>query len=314
MIVIFTNQHDLTVDLGILAFRRWGLPYQRINTEIALPTLTLEREGEASQRVADLDFREVRAVWYRRPVFSLTNSDLPALEGSFVEEERRAAWFNAFEALRAHPWFNWPDDNRRAGRRISMLSTALQCGLAVPTSQVVSDAVAARAFVRRVGSTVVKCVGAGFRDDAGGRAAFAHVIEHAQQVPEDIGAAPVLLQAFIPKIADWRITVFGKKVVAVRLDSQAELTARVDWRQSERPLAMHWLPLPDSVMAGLQKFMMVTRLRFGAFDFVEDTTGQLWFLEVNPNGQWGWMEQEAGIPLSDALAEALSTAMQEQRT
>lgn len=44
-------------------------------------------------------------------------------------------------------------------------------------------------------------------------------------------------------------------------------------------------------------------LKFGAFDFMLDSDGQYWFLEVNPNGQWGFVELEAGIPISEGFAQ-----------
>lgn len=46
-------------------------------------------------------------------------------------------------------------------------------------------------------------------------------------------------------------------------------------------------------------------LRFGALDFIVDPDGQWWFLEINPNGQWAWIEDEIGLPISSALADAL---------
>ena len=47
-------------------------------------------------------------------------------------------------------------------------------------------------------------------------------------------------------------------------------------------------------------------LAFYAFDFVISTTGDLYFFEVNPNGQWLWIEQITGMPISKAMAELLS--------
>jgi hypothetical protein len=48
-------------------------------------------------------------------------------------------------------------------------------------------------------------------------------------------------------------------------------------------------------------------LVFGALDFVvtdkADETHQ--FIEINPNGQWGWIENNTGQPISRALADAL---------
>ena len=47
-------------------------------------------------------------------------------------------------------------------------------------------------------------------------------------------------------------------------------------------------------------------LRFAAIDLLADVDGRHWFLELNPNGEWGWLQQQAGLPLADALADELT--------
>ena len=34
------------------------------------------------------------------------------------------------------------------------------------------------------------------------------------------------------------------------------------------------------------------------------------FLEVNPAGEWGWLERDLGYPIGDALAEALVAGLE----
>jgi len=51
------------------------------------------------------------------------------------------------------------------------------------------------------------------------------------------------------------------------------------------------------------------RLKFGALDFLLDKSGVYWFLEINPNGQWGFVEEETGLPISKAMVELFHTAM-----
>ena len=48
-------------------------------------------------------------------------------------------------------------------------------------------------------------------------------------------------------------------------------------------------------------------LQFGAFDFIVDTSGELYFLEVNPNGQWYWLEDKTGALISDAIVSILKS-------
>jgi glutathione synthase/RimK-type ligase-like ATP-grasp enzyme len=47
-------------------------------------------------------------------------------------------------------------------------------------------------------------------------------------------------------------------------------------------------------------------LRYSSIDMVEDTSGKIFFLELNPNGQWAWIEQLTGHPIRDAIIDALT--------
>ena len=46
-------------------------------------------------------------------------------------------------------------------------------------------------------------------------------------------------------------------------------------------------------------------LRYGAADLILSTEGEYVFLEVNPGGQFLFVEIQAGVPISDAIADAL---------
>ena len=47
-------------------------------------------------------------------------------------------------------------------------------------------------------------------------------------------------------------------------------------------------------------------LAYGAYDLIVDRTGELVFLEVNPGGQWLWLEEATGVPISRAVATLLA--------
>ena len=50
--------------------------------------------------------------------------------------------------------------------------------------------------------------------------------------------------------------------------------------------------------------MEETGYRFGRFDFIRKD-GELWFLELNPNGQWAWLDQDNANGLVTMVAEAI---------
>ncbi|MGH3833734.1 MAG: hypothetical protein ACRDRS_25405 [Pseudonocardiaceae bacterium] len=102
------------------------------------------------------------------------------------------------------------------------------------------------------------------------------------------------------KIADLRVTVIGESVFATRIDNPGEL----DWRRSHDNITYRPCELPDTVLAGVHRLMRSFGLVFDALDFVLTDQGHQ-FIEINPNGQWGWIERQTGQPLSRALAATL---------
>lgn len=67
-----------------------------------------------------------------------------------------------------------------------------------------------------------------------------------------------------------------------------------------------WQPvaLTASERAAIAGFMKATGFTFGRIDFLRDADG-LWFLEINPNGQFAWLDPHGRNGLLDAVAESL---------
>lgn len=78
------------------------------------------------------------------------------------------------------------------------------------------------------------------------------------------------------------------------------------WRRmSKTGLAHAVYQLPEAMADRCIALTRKLGLRFGAIDFVLDQEGQLWFLEINPNGQWGWIETRTGHPIAAAIVSEL---------
>ena len=60
-------------------------------------------------------------------------------------------------------------------------------------------------------------------------------------------------------------------------------------------------PEDDRAIKG---FMDETGYRFGRFDFIRKD-GELWFLELNPNGQWAWLDEKNAHGLVSMVADAI---------
>jgi len=105
-----------------------------------------------------------------------------------------------------------------------------------------------------------------------------------------------------------RITVVGGEIHACRIDtSKASAEAQEDFRHYDwANTEYHAEHLDDAFAHRLRKFMEMSGLSYGAFDFVRSTDGRTVFLEVNPMGQWLWIEDLSGLPITSSIARWLS--------
>lgn len=102
------------------------------------------------------------------------------------------------------------------------------------------------------------------------------------------------------KVADLRVLIVGRHTFAVRIDSEL-----LDWRKDYSALTYTVEHLPDRVDKALRAYLDHLELVSGSFDLAVDRAGAYWWLELNPNGQWGWLETETGLPMSAAFADLL---------
>lgn len=102
-----------------------------------------------------------------------------------------------------------------------------------------------------------------------------------------------------------RVTVVGREVFAAAVDSQATAATQQDWRRER--LSFWAYELPTIVADQCVALVQALQLRFGAIDLIKSTDGQHYFLEINPNRQWAWVELDCGLPISRALIAELTT-------
>ena len=124
---------------------------------------------------------------------------------------------------------------------------------------------------------------------------------------EDAAVSPTIFQEFLPKRFDVRVTVVGKKIFAAAIDSQSDPDASVDWRRTSDPqLPHHRIELPLSVQNQVLALMEALNLEYGALDLVLTPDGRFVFLEINPNGQWLWLDDMLSLGITTAMADWLS--------
>ena len=108
-----------------------------------------------------------------------------------------------------------------------------------------------------------------------------------------------MLQAEIPRVADLRVTIIGEECFVTRITSSDR--SLVDWRRPDSTIAYATSELPGKILAQCQAMLDRFGLLYGAFDFIEKAEGELVFLEVNPTGEWAWLEDRLGFPMRESF-------------
>jgi glutathione synthase/RimK-type ligase-like ATP-grasp enzyme len=243
---------------------------------------------------------EVSAVWYRRPGRVQINSSIrDPLDRSFAHSEWREGidglFSTAFSRIVSPPLM------QRAAIKPRQLAVAGDIGLAVPDTLITSDAGEALAFVERHGGAVVhKAMTAPPHRFIDARTWDTSARE---QIAE-LAICPTILQQRVSGPGDVRITVVGERVFAARIDT-ASGRAAVDSRLDlDAPCATH--ALPDQVRTAILQLMRQLGLLFGTIDMKLTDEGEHVFLEVNPQGQFLYIEILTGMPIASAVADFLA--------
>jgi len=120
----------------------------------------------------------------------------------------------------------------------------------------------------------------------------------------------IKFQENVPKALELRITIVGQRVFTAAVNSQIFQGATYDWRKQGRTLKDAWqaYDLPPDVEKKLLQLMAEFGLNYGAIDMIVTPDGEYVFLEINPVGEFFWLEIfSPHFPISQAIAEILLT-------
>lgn len=262
---------------------------------------------------SSIEMEFIKSVWFRRPKAVSTAHLSGDLEyRQYVEKEFAAALRGLYTTLEDAFWMNHPLASRHVieQNKLLQLQLAARSGLETPQTLVTNNPAELLAFCDRHGGTIaIKALHAAiFREADGVAGLYTHRVstDYLRTRAASISACPLMAQEYIPKQIELRITIVGTQVLTCAIHSQDSPKTIDDWRRYDLENVKHEpYELPHDVRLKLLAFMKSCGLKFGAIDMIVTPSGQYVFLEVNPSGQFGWIEELTGLPISSAIAEAL---------
>ena len=104
---------------------------------------------------------------------------------------------------------------------------------------------------------------------------------------------------------DVRVTAVGDDLFAAEIDAR-DTGSPDDFRGAYPRCRVSPCTLPPEIASGLRRLLGNLGLLYGAADLRRREDGAWFFLEVNPGGQWYFVEQRTGQPITAALAALLA--------
>ena len=138
---------------------------------------------------------------------------------------------------------------------------------------------------------------------------YANVVQGSELIAADFGLAPTVIQEFIGPKVDARVTVVGTDVFAVEIRLRNAIIEG-DWRKEKENVQYISIHVARIIVLQMytdagssQSIFWRIRLRCEGWN--------LYFLEVNPTGEWAWLPDSAGQNIHYSICNLLQSGRHE---
>ncbi len=318
-ILIITRQEDRHADIITDKLQERKVSVFRINTDKDNPqnvTISINGEEGVCALFNDLeidrciDLQIIHSVWFRKPTSPRNVHDVntPRQISKYIDNETKEWMKSLCCVLENAFWVNNPLNLQKANRKISQLIMARSLGMRIPDTLISDDPKQIKKFFsKHSGSIVAKTFRTQFVTSEDGTSYLprTQIISEKDLNNESFYSYPCIIQEKINCLFEVRAVVIGEKIFAFRIDSK-NLKEFSDVRslsiEELSHVAYNLSSETENKILGLVKSY---GLHFSALDLLVTNDGKEVFLELNPNGQWLWLEIVTGINMSDSFCDLL---------
>lgn len=268
-----------------------------------------ERKLLVSTDRGSLDLNEVTAVWYRR--INIAGGLPPSLDAQLRQASAHESRVTVQGLIASLDAFHLDPLTviRRAENKQLQIQVASALGLETPLTLTTNSPAAVLQFAQECDGMVTKMLSS-FAIYAEGQEKVVYTNPVRSEDLHHLAGlkfCPMTFQEVVPKALELRITIVGNQIFTAAVDSQQAEQSRYDWRKRGVALLNAWQPyaLPPEIEQKLLKLMEQFNLHYGAIDMIVTPDDRYVFLEVNPVGEFFWLELCPGLSISQAIADLL---------
>jgi glutathione synthase/RimK-type ligase-like ATP-grasp enzyme len=240
---------------------------------------------------------QARVIWLRRPRANQNlKTPLTQDEGyDLVNNDCRGALSGYLATHFTGKWISHPEATFRASDKIYQQKVARTCGFRVPKTIVTQSADEVEKFFKQCdGKIIVKTI-----VGADQTLETKRITDPAAFSEETYSASPAIYQEYIEGTRHLRLLNFGDRSLCGLIE-----TDNLDWRMHLDDSITRWV-VPDDVHDRVRMVIERLGLEMGIIDIKITPSGELVWLEVNPQGQFIFLEPLIGVPFIDMFSQYL---------
>lgn len=293
-ILIVTHQRGFESDVVIDRLKTLGFPFFRLNQDdgsnISQFSFLDIGDGEKvllSNDGRSIELSEIRCAWFQQsPPFTGQPNNFEQT----LQRNNLVTFLEASFELLAAKWLNKPSNVLRASNKMLQLHFASKAGLQIPESCISNDPSTVRAFCSK-GSAVVKNLNSPWVAEDNDTIISYTELVHDEWIQDDqpVIFCPLIYQRFVERKHDYRVVILGDAVFVSRCDSEKGDLVDVR-RNNETGSNFYEHNIDAEQIIKLRKLMQVFGVNYCSADFIEDQSGNIFFLEMNLCGAWWWMD------------------------
>lgn len=248
----------------------------------------------------EIDVSTLDAIWWRRgsrPQEKPEWIDSPA-DADLIDRDSRDGLLGLLLSRFRGTWISHPKNQTLAENKILQLDAAQRSGFHVPRTLVSNDGPTVRHFAAMLGGEVIA------KPVRGTHKASVYTVRlKSKDLSDDVAIrlCPAIYQEYIEGRHHLRVQCFGDKVYAALIDSP-----NLDWRKDlNGPLIT--TEIDESLKTALQSVLADLGLRMGIVDLKLDESGNPVWLEINPQGQFLFVQGLCGLDLIRAFTDFIAS-------
>lgn len=310
MILCITHSQDFyTIDRFFQYLSSKNIPYFRLNSDqlnhlqkISISEDSFQITGEDGKSVSSND---ITGVWNRKIWRISVPEELDQEYEKIFLNEYDHLRYNLFTQLQHLPWINpYENEKKVDGNKMFQLKVAKRNHLTIPPTVFTNDEEKVKAFFEEhcSGKAIAKLHGVIRKTMSGENLISTMVIE--QETLENLSGmiyCPMIFQPYINKEYELRIMYVDGEFYTGKINN----SENADWRVSHKDYFWTAYELPADIRTNLTSMMKEMGLYTGAIDMIRGKDGKYYFLEVNPQGEWGMLQKELGFPIAERIADNL---------